>query len=220
MNYSQNYYSYINYVKTLNRTKRDGVYYEKHHIIPRCCGGSNDPSNLVLLTGREHFLAHYLLIKIYKDTEYFSKLITAAVLMARPLLRKEHYTVNARLYEACKIKYSKYRSENQRGKKLSQSTKDKLSARANWSPERKEAYSNSKRKENLSPETRKKNAEKQYKYNYTIRNIKTEEVFETRSLRQWCLERQFNPSTFYYKINKKVQHNTEYSDWTIEATLL
>ena len=40
-------------------------YSERHHILPRCMGGSNDSSNLVALTAREHFLAHMLLGKIH-----------------------------------------------------------------------------------------------------------------------------------------------------------
>lgn len=40
-------------------------YYEKHHIIPRCLGGSDEKDNLVSLTYREHFLCHKLLCKIY-----------------------------------------------------------------------------------------------------------------------------------------------------------
>ena len=35
--------------------------FEKHHIIPRCFGGSNDKSNIVKLTTYEHILAHYYL---------------------------------------------------------------------------------------------------------------------------------------------------------------
>ena len=40
-------------------------YSERHHIIPKCMGGTNDPSNLVSLTAEEHFLAHQLLMKIH-----------------------------------------------------------------------------------------------------------------------------------------------------------
>ena len=63
MNYKKNYYDYIDYVKTLNRYKGDGKYYEKHHIKPRSLGGNDSEDNLVLLTAREHYLAHYLLWK-------------------------------------------------------------------------------------------------------------------------------------------------------------
>lgn len=33
-----------------------GVYCERHHIIPRCAGGNDEASNMVVLTGREHFV--------------------------------------------------------------------------------------------------------------------------------------------------------------------
>jgi hypothetical protein len=44
-----------------NRTIETGVYYEKHHIIPKSLGGSNKKQNLVSLTAKEHFIAHLLL---------------------------------------------------------------------------------------------------------------------------------------------------------------
>lgn len=53
--------------------KRNGEYFEGHHIIPKSKGGtgnSNRPKNnqnIVLLTSREHFLAHWLLWRIYRD---------------------------------------------------------------------------------------------------------------------------------------------------------
>lgn len=47
----------------LDKTDPDYVYVEEHHIVPRCIGGSDDKSNLVNLTGREHFIAHKLLFK-------------------------------------------------------------------------------------------------------------------------------------------------------------
>ena len=70
MNYKKNYDDYIAYVKTLNRVKLNRsdpnyIYYGKHHIIPTCMGGVDGESNLVLLTTREHVLAHYLLTKIF-----------------------------------------------------------------------------------------------------------------------------------------------------------
>ena len=40
-------------------------YFEKHHIVPRCLGGSNAKDNIVRLTAREHFFAHLLLVHIY-----------------------------------------------------------------------------------------------------------------------------------------------------------
>lgn len=67
MNYQKHYDQLIKSRKLLNRKKKQGIYYENHHIIPVWLNGSNDKNNLVLLTGREHFIAHRLLAKIYKD---------------------------------------------------------------------------------------------------------------------------------------------------------
>ena len=46
-------------------------YYEVHHITPRSMGGDDGPSNMVALTYREHFIAHWLLFKIYKNPETY-----------------------------------------------------------------------------------------------------------------------------------------------------
>ena len=59
-----------------NRTL-DG-YNEKHHIIPKCVGGSDDMDNLVSLTPEEHYVAHQLLVKIHKGNH---KLVKAASMM-------------------------------------------------------------------------------------------------------------------------------------------
>ena len=40
-------------------------YVERHHILPRALGGTDDSSNLVALTAKEHFVAHVLLAKIH-----------------------------------------------------------------------------------------------------------------------------------------------------------
>lgn len=42
-------------------------YCEKHHVLPKCMGGTNDPENIVKLTPEEHFVAHQLLVKIHPD---------------------------------------------------------------------------------------------------------------------------------------------------------
>ena len=53
--------------------KRNGEYFEGHHIIPKSKGGTGNSTrpknstNIVLLTAREHFLAHWLLWRIYRD---------------------------------------------------------------------------------------------------------------------------------------------------------
>lgn len=83
MNYEKIYNYIISRAISENRKKykkTDVKYtcYEKHHIIPKCLGGSNDVNNLVLLTPREHLLAHLCLVKIYPLNH---SLIRAAMLM-------------------------------------------------------------------------------------------------------------------------------------------
>jgi hypothetical protein len=48
------------------------VYYEGHHIIPKCMGGFGKPyqwnhPNIVPLTAKEHFLVHLILVKLYPN---------------------------------------------------------------------------------------------------------------------------------------------------------
>lgn len=52
-----------------NREIVDGEYYETHHIVPRSMGGGNEKSNLVSLTGKEHYIAHWLLFRIHKNQQ-------------------------------------------------------------------------------------------------------------------------------------------------------
>jgi hypothetical protein len=58
--YSKYYFSIIDNAKNRINTN----YVEKHHILPKCMGGTDVSDNIVELTGREHFLCHVLLIKM------------------------------------------------------------------------------------------------------------------------------------------------------------
>ena len=57
------------------KEKRNGGYFEGHHIIPKCKGGTGTSTrpknnlNIVLLTAKEHFLSHWLLWRIYGDRQ-------------------------------------------------------------------------------------------------------------------------------------------------------
>lgn len=62
---SENKYSRWYNALIAKAKSRDSLtgYVEKHHIIPRCMGGSNEESNIATLTYREHFIVHWLLSK-------------------------------------------------------------------------------------------------------------------------------------------------------------
>ncbi len=92
--YSKWYFSIIN--RAVSDRKLD--YYESHHIIPKCIGGTDDKPNLVNLTAKEHFVCHLLLTKMHSSL----KLKFAVVMM---LVSNEHhnrYKVNSRTYERIK----------------------------------------------------------------------------------------------------------------------
>jgi hypothetical protein len=116
MNYLSIYNQIINRAKNSNRRKRNisdpkYIYYEKHHIIPKCLGGTNDKSNFVLLTGSEHFLAHQLLVKIYPDQH---KLVFA--LRSLCGRKNKNHIRNNKEYDWIKRLISETSSKSQKGK--------------------------------------------------------------------------------------------------------
>lgn len=54
------------YARLIKRAENRSLngYSERHHVIPRCLGGSDDLSNIVRLTPEEHYVAHQLLVKM------------------------------------------------------------------------------------------------------------------------------------------------------------
>jgi len=75
MDYLKIYKALIHKARKEYRIKHTGQYYEIHHIVPKSLGGSNRSHNKVLLTAKEHFIAHHLLFKHtvkfpYKDWSY------------------------------------------------------------------------------------------------------------------------------------------------------
>ena len=67
MNHAKIYESLI---ETRKKRKLDkNLYYEKHHIVMKSMGGTDEDSNIVFLTAREHFLAHWLLWRIHRNRQ-------------------------------------------------------------------------------------------------------------------------------------------------------
>lgn len=123
MNYKKIYEKIINSRKLLNRKKQKGVdYFEKHHIIPKSCGGSNDEENLVLLTFKEHFICHLLLIKVYEhDKEKKSKMQYALWWLTNGNAEKK--ILSARQYNIARKEYI----DALRNRVVTDETKKKLS---------------------------------------------------------------------------------------------
>jgi hypothetical protein len=89
-------------------------YTEKHHIIPRSLGGSNDADNIVRLTAREHFICHWLLTKMHLG-EARGKMINALYLMQGKNKYQDRY-INSKVYEKLRQDYSQYISDLNKGR--------------------------------------------------------------------------------------------------------
>lgn len=84
MNYAKIYDDLIEHRKML--PKIAGEYYEKHHIIPRCKGGTNKKDNLIFLTAEDHFVAHLLLAKAYGGVDLWRAV--QAMCMSRKMVNR------------------------------------------------------------------------------------------------------------------------------------
>jgi len=105
-----NYHAH--YDKLIDRARMRLIedYTEKHHIIPRCLGGDDNPSNIVSLLPEEHYIAHQLLIKMHPGN---SKLIYAAMMMTvnAPTMQRKN-----KLYGWLRREYAKHISITLTGK--------------------------------------------------------------------------------------------------------
>lgn len=118
MDYRAHYNRLIERAKC--RSILPGIYFEEHHIIPKCLGGTNDSENLVKLFPEEHYVAHQLLVKIHPK-EY--KLLYALIIMTG---EKEFVSRNNKAYAWIK----KRLSESKKGKQYSEESKLKMSESA------------------------------------------------------------------------------------------
>ena len=73
----------------------DGIIYERHHIKPRCMGGTDDIFNLIDLTPREHYIAHKLLAEEYPNEE---KIVCAWHFMS--VIKQNRYEATPEEYAA------------------------------------------------------------------------------------------------------------------------
>jgi hypothetical protein len=169
MNYLKVYCNLIR--KAENRTSPEG-YTEKHHTFPKSIFGNNN--RIVVLTAREHYIAHALLEKIYtqryglKDQRTIKMTYAFWIMNAR---KKELNYHNSILYEYSKIHHKEIVSEKMKGNKNALGTVrskeyiDKLIERNAGRKHKKEtkdkisATLKGRKKEPLSDETKRKMSE-------------------------------------------------------------
>ena len=94
-----------------------GGYTESHHIHPRSLGGSDEPTNLVKLTAREHFICHWLLVKMTTGQDHHKMLNALRMMRAEKQGQQRYNTkITARVYESIKQEYAELQSKTFKGK--------------------------------------------------------------------------------------------------------
>jgi len=117
MNYKKIYDSICNRAKLQLKDrierKKTGEYYEGHHIVPKCLGGTGWPTqvnhpNIVLVTAREHFLCHWLLHEMYPNDYKLAKAFQ--MICSIKDKNQPRYTPSSRVIEYAKLKSSELHS--------------------------------------------------------------------------------------------------------------
>ena len=101
MNYLKHYCNLIR--KAENRTPPEG-YAEKHHTFPKSIFGKNN--RLVVLTAREHYVAHALLEKVYIKRYGLKDKRTAKMISAVICMKGNNKYYNSFLYEQTRERFS------------------------------------------------------------------------------------------------------------------
>jgi hypothetical protein len=123
------YYSIVNAAilrvpQSATRREAKGIlsYTERHHIIPKSMGGTDDYTNLVWLTAEEHLRVHLLLPKMVSEDKNIRKMTLAAVRMANPQSKTQKRIIGDNLIpeiavirKEAALLHSKYMSEKHQG---------------------------------------------------------------------------------------------------------
>jgi hypothetical protein len=110
-----------NIINTRGRFACCDEYHERHHILPKCMGGTNEEENLIDLFARERFIAHKLLAI---ENPNNNSLVYAYGCMAWAINdNQERYEVAPEEYEEARIALS----ESMKGKPKSEKHRAKLS---------------------------------------------------------------------------------------------
>ena len=119
---SQHHYNrYQRFMDTLKGQSVDG-YCEVHHIVPRSLGGSDDADNLIRLTARQHFVAHWMLARALGGSA------SRAFFMMSNF--GKYGKVNSTTYDIARQEYAEQVSQQLKGKPsqcpFSEETKQKM----------------------------------------------------------------------------------------------
>ena len=195
-------------------------YSERHHIVPRKLGGSNDKQNLVRLSAREHFVCHRLLTKMVTGKDRLSMLFAAYALAWYRASNRDPVKVNSRTYEVLKKELSDAR------KTIPGANKGKT-----WTPEQRASMKNKTngtaifhKGRKRSDETRSKIREKRAfqvikKKTWTLKDP-SGNIIETQGLKTFCIEHRLGLSKLLLTEQTKLPVETGFSKgWMIVSII-
>lgn len=116
---------YFNIIQLAQQRSYCTGYAERHHIIPKCLGGSNKKNNLVSLTAREHFICHLLLTRMVESSEDKKKMWYAAwcLISLKGRTKERTFKYNSKSFAIIRENRSKEISAMRTGRKHTDETK-------------------------------------------------------------------------------------------------
>lgn len=116
MNYLKHYVSLIRKAERRGWTKETApCYVEEHHTFPKAIYGGN--GRVVFLTAREHYVAHALLVRVFKVRCGVGDWKTVKMAFALSMMSssKRKHPPNSRVYEVCREVISNSQKEKLAG---------------------------------------------------------------------------------------------------------
>jgi len=119
-----NYHAH--YERLVNRARSRSLvgYSERHHVIPRCMGGTDVSENVVRLTAEEHFVAHKLLVLMHPGNH---RLLWAASAMTNGT-RTQSARRGNKLYGWLRREFSEVMRARSTGRIMSPEAVEKMAA--------------------------------------------------------------------------------------------
>ena len=126
MNYEVNSHYWKRYLKFIESCRYEhSKYVERHHIYPRSMfpQKADEPGNLIPLSAREHFLAHWMLHKAFGG-----KMTNAFMYMKSSGSDNDRYwNLNAKSYDLLRASFARMWSAAKTGKPMSEEAKRNMS---------------------------------------------------------------------------------------------
>ena len=102
-----------------SRKLNSRTYYEKHHIIPKSHGGDDSKQNIIKLTAREHYIAHWLLHRIYPEDTNMAFAFWKMTFPGTKFVER-NYKISSRAYEEAKSAMAEANRKINTGRKVSE----------------------------------------------------------------------------------------------------